>query len=432
MKIGMISLGCDKNRVDSEKMLFALKNAGYIPTEDENDAEVIIINSCAFIDKAKEETIDTVFETAELKNTGKLKYLVLTGCFAQRYAESKAELPEVDLFVDIREERDIVAKLDALTGRNSIAEKKQADGRIVTTPAHYAYLKIAEGCDNRCSYCAIPYIRGRYVSTPVEDLVNEAKDLADGGVKELILVAQDVTNYGKDLYGKPSLIALLQELIKLDVWKIRILYAYPELITDELLDFIKNNDKVAKYLDIPMQHADSALLKKMNRKNTEPVSALIARIRQKIPDIALRSGFICGFPYETEAEHERLIDFLSNGVDYGGFFAVSPEEGTPAYNWTERADKRTVKRWVNECEDRQTRFTLSRQKRFVGRIMDVIYEGIDYDKQMFVGRTEYNAPDIDTKVYFFSDFPLEVGKVVKVKIEDSDFHLYGSTVTEVI
>lgn len=422
----MISLGCDKNRVDSERMLALLKTAGYILTDDLNEAEIVIINTCAFIESAKKEAIDNIFSTAEYKN-GNLKYLVVTGCFAERYGKI-VDFPEVDLFLDISEEKNIVSHLNNLCEKTNIP---CADaGRILTTPAHYAYLKIADGCDNRCTYCAIPYIRGRYRSETIENLVKEADSLYESGVKELVLVAQDTTNYGKDLYGKPSLVALLRELVKIDFWKIRILYAYPELIDDELLEFIAENDKIAKYLDIPMQHADPTVLKKMNRRGSGNLSELIKHIREKVPNITIRSTFICGFPFETEEEHKILVQFLENGVDFGGFFAYSPEEDTPAYNWKNRAPKRTASRWVKECEIAQTKKTLISQKRFLNETVEVIYEGIDYDRQTFYGRSEHNAPDVDTKIYFTADFPLNVGNIYKVRIDKAEFDLFGTAVKE--
>lgn len=433
MNVGMVSLGCDKNRVDSEKMLFSLKNSGYTLTGNGKDADIMIVNTCAFIDKAKLEAIETVLEMAELKK-GRLKYLIVTGCFAQRYGK-EALLPEVDLFVNIEEEKNIAAIVDGLV-KNDKPDKCDllascSPDRIITTPAHYAYLKIADGCDNRCSYCAIPGIRGGYRSREIEELLCEARALAENGVKELILVAQDTTNYGRDIYGKPSLVRLLTALCELDFWKIRILYAYPELIDDELLTCIANNDKIAKYLDIPLQHVDNALLKKMNRRGGD-VATLINKIRAAIPDIAIRSSFICGFPYETESEHALLKSFLSNGVDYGGFFAYSPEEGTLAYDWKSRAPKRTVNRWIKECEDAQTRFTLARQDRFVGRTVEVLYEGIDFDKQLFYGRSEYSAPEVDTVVYFTADFSPEIGRVYPVKIHSAEFHLNGTALREML
>lgn len=431
MKVGMISLGCDKNRVDSEKMLYLIKNAGFTVTEVADDADVMIINTCAFIDAAKKETIDAIFDTAELKKNN-LKKIIVTGCFAERYGKD-VDFPEVDLFLDIKNEGKIVDILNGFEEKPTpMCQTSPLDftrGRVLTTPAHYAYLKIADGCDNRCSYCAIPYIRGRYRSRAIEELYKEAELLAAEGVKELILVAQDTTNYGKDIYGKPSLVELLTELVKLPFWKIRILYAYPELIDDRLLSFIAASPKIAKYLDVPLQHADDGLLKKMNRRGSN-YGALIERIRESVPDISLRSSFICGFPYETEKEHEVLLNFLSNGVDYGGFFAYSPEEGTPSESWKPRANARTVKKWISECEDAQTKFTIKRQARFKGKTLQVIYEGIDYGRQLFYGRSEYSAPDIDTYVYFGADFPLEVGKIYDVNITETDFNLYGKAVKE--
>ena len=427
MKIGMISLGCDKNRVDSEKMLALIAASGYEITDDIKAADAVIINTCAFIESAKKEAIENILSTAAYK-ADSLKFLIVTGCFAQRYGKV-ADFPEVDLFLDISEEKNIVSHLNKLFNEKPATTCADA-GRIITTPAHYAYLKIAEGCDNRCTYCAIPYIRGKYRSAPVEDLVKEAENLLKDGIKELILVAQDTTNYGKDLYGKPSLTKLLQELVKLDFWKIRILYAYPELIDDNLLDFIANNDKIARYLDIPLQHADPLVLKKMNRRGSSDLPALVARIREKVPGISIRSTFICGFPYETEKEHAELLTFLKNGVDFGGFFAFSPEEDTPAYGWKNRANKRTAAKWVRECEAVQSEATVLSQRRFVGQTLDVIYEDIDYKTQTFVGRSEHNAPDVDTSVFFTADFPLEIGRVYKVKITNSDFNLYGEAVKE--
>lgn len=430
MKIGMISLGCDKNRVDSEKMLALIAAAGYELTADVSEADAVIINTCAFIESAKKEAIDNILSVADYKSD-RLRYLIVTGCFAQRYGKV-ADFPEVDLFLDISEEEHIVERLDELFGVNKSLALCSDAGRILTTPAHYAYLKIADGCNNRCTYCAIPYIRGKYRSTPIEALVAEAKKLLEEGVRELILVAQDTTNYGRDIYGKPSLVALLRELTKLDFWKIRILYAYPELIDDELLEFIDSNEKIARYLDIPLQHADPLVLKKMNRRGSDRLPELIAHIRTKVPGITIRSTFICGFPYETEKEHAALLSFLKEGVDFGGFFAYSPEEDTPAYGWKNRASKKIAAKWVRECEIVQSAATVESQKRFVGRVVEVLYEGIDYKKQLFIGRTEHNAPDVDTSVFFTADFPLEIGKVYKVLVTKSDFHLYGDAVKEQI
>lgn len=426
MKIGMISLGCDKNRVDSENMLYLLKCAGYTLVDDEKNADIVIINTCAFIADAKKEAIDNIFEMARLKEQ-QLKKLIVTGCFAQRYGKI-ADIPEVDLFLDIKEEKNIVLHIENLIGEKALP--CQDSGRILTTPAHLAYLKIADGCNNRCAFCAIPFIRGKYVSRPMEELVAEAKVLQAQGVKELILVAQDITNYGIDLYKERKLKHLLLELVKLDFWKIRLLYTYPELIDDELLELIAREDKIAKYLDIPMQHIDTNILKKMNRKSTEEsIKGLIERIRGRYPSIAIRSTFIIGFPYETELEHQKLYKFIDGSLDYAGFFIYSPEEDTVAYNYSKGVNKNLAKKWQKELEKVQCATTENRQAKYVNTVQEVIYEGIDYDKQCFYGRTEFQAPNIDTKVFFTSNFPVDVGNVYKVYIEKGGFNLLGKTVS---
>lgn len=425
IKVGMISLGCDKNRVDSERMLYSLSRGGYELVQDAADADVMIINTCAFIDKAKKEAIETILETAELKK-GKLKKLVVSGCFAQRYG-TEADMPEVDRFVDIRDEKDITAIIDGLMKRSH--ECNAFDGRILTTPSHYAYLKIADGCNNRCSYCAIPAIRGNYVSEPMEELIKEASRLASEGVKELILVAQDTTNYGVDIYRERRLIPLLKELCKLNFWKVRLLYTYPELITDELIAYIQNEPKMAKYLDIPMQHISSRLLKKMNRKSDkESILQLIDRIKTIGKDIAVRSSFIVGFPTETEEEDEELNEFVKDGLNYAGFFAFSPEEGTLAFDYKPKVPRRLADKWIKKLEITQCLSTVNHNKKYLNTVQDVIYEGINYDKQTFEGRNEFNAPDIDTKVFFTAKKCLSVGNVYKVRITEADFNLIGEVI----
>ncbi|MBR1747637.1 MAG: 30S ribosomal protein S12 methylthiotransferase RimO [Clostridia bacterium] len=431
MKVGLIGLGCDKNRVDGENMLFRLRAAGYELTDDIDSAEIVIINTCAFIDAAKKESIDAILDAAGHKGKS-LQHLIVTGCFAERYAAQVADsLPEVDAFVSIKDEENIVGIVDRLCHTSRPTPCFDA-GRVLTTPAHYAYLKISDGCNNKCTYCAIPAIRGKYVSRPIEDLVQEANSLRAQGVKELILVAQDTTAYGFDLYGRYALVDLLTELVKIDFWKIRLLYAYPELIDERLLTFLRDNERMAKYLDVPLQHVDPTVLRRMNRRMKSGVAEFVDGVREFIPDLAMRSSFICGFPYEDEDAHKRLSDFLRTGVDYGGFFAFSPEEGTPAYGWKERAKSSAVKRWIKECEISQSQRTVDRQRRFLDRTVEVLYEGVDYDKQLFYGRTEFMAPEIDTLVYFSSDFPLEIGTVYDVKIDKTDFHLYGHTVKEAL
>jgi ribosomal protein S12 methylthiotransferase len=425
MKIGMISLGCDKNRVDSENMLYLLKTAGHSLVDDSKNADIVVVNTCAFINDAKKEAIETILEMANLKSK-QLKKLIVTGCFAKRYGKV-ADFPEVDLFLDIDEEKNIVAHIEKLTGEKSGICCDT--GRILTTPAHYAYLKIADGCNNRCAFCAIPFIRGKYISKPIEELIKEASILRAEGVKELILVAQDTTNYGVDLYKERKLCDLLKELAKLDFWKIRILYTYPELIDDKLLNLINSEEKIAKYLDIPMQHIDNNILKKMNRKSSEEsIRNLVSNIREKYPKIALRSTFIVGFPYESEIEHQKLASFIDGALDYAGFFIYSPEEDTVAYNYLRGANKNICEKWKKHLEKIQSKTTTKNQEKYINSVQQVIYEGIDYDRQCFYGRTEFQAPEIDTKVFFTSDFPLEIGNVYDVQIDRTDFNLFGKTV----
>lgn len=423
MKVGMISLGCDKNRVDSERMLFLLRSAGFELTDDPSEAEVIIINTCAFIESAKKEAIEAVFDAAKYKETGKLKKLIVTGCFAQRYPE--ADFPEVDRFLPIAEEEKIAAVVAEEMGLEALSCSGQ--GRVLTTPAHYAYLKIADGCNNRCSYCAIPSIRGKYRSVPEEDLIKEAARLREEGVNELILVAQDVTCYGIDLYKKPALCDLLRDLLTIGFWKIRLLYAYAERITDELVELIATEKGIAKYLDIPLQHVNDDILRKMRRPSTgERARTIIKKLRERVPDIAIRSTFIVGFPTETDEQSEELVRFIEDGAcDYAGFFIYSPEEGTEAYDIKPRTLKSVSRKRLLACERAQSEATVAAQKRYVGKTVEVIYEGIDFDRQAFYGRTEQNAPDVDTKVFFTASFVPEPGRVYKVKITSSDFHLYG-------
>lgn len=425
MDFSLITLGCDKNRVDSEKMLYNLLNAGH-RLVNESDAEFVVINTCAFIDKAKKETIDTIFAVAEHKKD-RLKKIIVTGCFAQRYG-SEADFAEVDRFVNIDEEINIVNIINEVFGTKS-KNYDFCDKRTLTTPQHYAYLKIADGCDNRCAYCAIPQIRGKYISKTVEELVAEGKELVASGVKEIILVAQDTTNYGKDIYGEPSLVRLLKELIKLDVWKVRILYAYLEKIDDKLLQLIKCSDKIAKYLDIPLQHIDGEMLRAMNRRSTEQqIYDMLNKIRKDYSEIAIRSSFIVGFPTEEERQHNKLVNFVKERLNYAGFFSYSKEENTPAYNMKPLQSKATVKKWITECEKAQVLATLKWQSAFKDKIIEVIYEGIDFDKQCFYGRNEYNAPDIDTLVYFTASIVPEIGKVYNIEITKTDFHLYGRVI----
>ena len=431
-KIGMVSLGCDKNRVDTENVLFALTERGYQLTQNVNEADILVVNTCAFITTAVRESIDTILELAEQKQNRDVK-LVVMGCFAERYAEEvKDELTEVDAFIGVNSYANVADIFDRLDERPIVIEKtpcKYLKGRVQTTPAHYAYLKIADGCDNFCTYCSIPYIRGRYRSYPMEELIEEAKGLAENGVKELILVAQDTTRYGKDLYGDYRLKDLLKELVKIDFYKIRILYAYPELVDDELIDLIASEDKIAKYIDIPLQHISNKILKAMHRRNTkEEAYELLRKLKGRCKDIAIRSTFIVGFPGETEEDFKQIEELVSTGlIDYAGFFAYSREKGTLAYKMKDQVPYKIKKAREKVLSKMQSEIIEKRHNTYVGKTLSVIYEGIDYNKGKFYGRPEYNAPDIDTKVYFTSDFPLEVGEIYQVKITKGGFNPIGKT-----
>ncbi len=425
MKIGAISLGCDKNRVDTEKMLSRLTNGGHTLVGSEEEADVIIVNTCAFIDKAKEESIDEILNAISAKKSDKKKKIIVTGCLAQRYADTiKEEFPEVDAVLGIADYDEILSTVQRVSEGDKVYDCVVKDNfyenRVLTTPYHYAYLKIADGCDNHCTYCAIPSIRGKYRSEKMQDLLAEAKKLADDGVKELILVAQDVTRYGTDIDGKPHLIELVDELSKLDFEWIRLLYLYPEMVDDTLIDYVLSNPKVVKYMDIPLQHIDDAVLKRMNRRTDEKsVRELIAKLKKA--GIAIRTTFICGFPGETEAQFEKLKTFVEETkFDYAGFFAYSREEGTPADRLDGHLDEEVKQARADELCAIQAKIIQNRNADKIGERVRVIYDDIDYDKQLFVGRTSTQAPDIDNVVYFTSDERVQVGNFYDVQIEGTD------------
>ena len=434
--IGVISLGCDKNRVDTEKML-AILGSDKI-TQDQEDAQIIIVNSCAFLESSRKEAIETVFEVNELRKTGKLEKIILTGCMPQKFvADMFDEFKEVDVFLGtgdyefLPEAIELAYKGERVNFVGKAKEFKEKK-RVVTTPLHYAYLKIADGCDNHCTYCLIPSIRGKYRSEKEEDLLAEAQSLGD--VKELILVAQDVTRYGEDIYGENKFVELLQKLSALgNIGSIRILYCYPDKLTDELIAEIKNNDKIIKYLDIPLQHADPVVLKRMNRKGTgEGYLELIAKLRKEIPDIAIRSTFIAGFPGETEEQFENLLKFVKEAkLTNAGFFAYSREEGTAAYRLPDQIDEKVKQSRVKKLYAAQKKVSEERNKSLVGKQIKVICDGVDYDKQSFYGRAYFSAPEIDGKVYFTYDGEIQQGEYYDVKITRADaYDLYGE-VTEV-
>ncbi len=434
--IGVISLGCDKNRVDTEKMLAVLGSDKI--TQDQEEAQIIIVNSCAFLESSRKEAIETVFDVNELRKTGKLEKIVLTGCMPQKFvADMFDEFKEVDVFLGTGDYEYLPEAIElAYKGKrvNFVGKAKEfkEKKRVVTTPLHYAYLKIADGCDNHCTYCLIPSIRGKYRSEKEEDLVAEAQSLGD--VKELILVAQDVTRYGEDIYGENKFAELLRKLSALDnIGSIRILYCYPDKLTDELIAEIKNNNKIIKYLDIPLQHADPVVLKRMNRKGTgEGYLKLIAKLRKEIPDIAIRSTFIAGFPGETEEQFENLLEFIKEAkLTNAGFFAYSREEGTPAYRLSDQIDEKVKQSRVKKLYAAQKKVSEERNKSLVGKQIKVICDGVDYDKQSFYGRAYFSAPEIDGKTYFTYNGEIKQGEYYNVKITKADaYDLYGAA-TEV-
>ena len=434
--IGVISLGCDKNRVDTEKMLAVLGSDKI--TQDQEEAQIIIVNSCAFLESSRKEAIETVFDVNELRKTGKLEKIVLTGCMPQKFvADMFDEFKEVDVFLGTGDYEYLPEAIElAYQGErvNFVGKAKEfrEKKRVVTTPLHYAYLKIADGCDNHCTYCLIPAIRGKYRSEKEEDLVAEAQSLGD--VKELILVAQDVTRYGEDIYGENKFAELLRKLSALDnIGSIRILYCYPDKLTDELIAEIKNNDKIIKYLDIPLQHADPVVLKRMNRKGTgEGYLKLIAKLRKEIPNIAIRSTFIAGFPGETEEQFENLLEFIKEAkLTNAGFFAYSREEGTAAYRLPDQIDEKVKQSRVKKLYVAQKKVSEERNKSLVGKQIKVICDGVDYDKQSFYGRAYFSAPEIDGKTYFTYDGEIKQGEYYNVKITKADaYDLYGAA-TEV-
>lgn len=425
MKIGAISLGCDKNRVDTEKMLSRLVGGGHTLVGSEEEADVIIVNTCAFIDKAKEESIDEILSAIAAKNAGKGKKVIVTGCLAQRYADTlKEEFPEVDAILGIADYDAILKTIEDVEDGEKVLNCANLDAfysdRVLTTPYHYAYLKIADGCSNHCTYCAIPSIRGKYRSEKLEDLIREAKKLSDDGVKELILVAQDVTRYGTDFDGKPHLIELLDRLSELDFAWIRLLYLYPEMVDDVLIEYVKNNDKIAKYMDIPLQHVDDDVLKRMNRRTNEKnIRELIAKLKNA--GIAVRTTFICGFPGETQGQFEKLEKFVKEvKFDYAGFFAYSREEGTPADKLDGHLDESVKEERANKLRAIQEKIIKSRNKELIGSKIKVIYDDIDYDRQKFVGRSQTQAPDIDNVTLFESDEEVKIGEFYDVEITGSD------------
>lgn len=440
MKILFISLGCDKNLVDSEVMLGMLTGKGYEITDDENEADVVVVNTCCFIGDAKEESIHNILEMAELRKAGDIKALIVTGCLAQRYKEEvQTEIPEVDAIIGTTAIDAIVETLEdvlAGQGHNHIEDINRTPvydkSRIVTTGGHYAYLKIAEGCDKRCSYCIIPKVRGNYRSIPMESLLAEARKLVEFGAKELILVAQETTLYGKDLYGEKSLPRLLHELCKIDgLYWIRILYCYPEEITDELIETIRTEEKVCHYLDIPIQHASDNILKRMGRRtNQAELRDMIARLRERIPDICLRTTLITGFPGETQEDHEELMAFVDEmEFDRLGVFTYSAEEDTPAAEFEDQIEEEIKKDRQAEIMELQQEIAFEKAENAVGRTVLAMIEGRLPDENAYAARTYMDAPNVDGLVFVQTSRELMTGDFVKVKITDSyEYDLIGEIV----
>lgn len=437
MNVLFISLGCDKNLVDSEVMIGLLADRGYQMTDDETRADVIVINTCCFIHDAKEESIQTILEMAEYKKTGTLKALIVTGCLAQRYQEEiLEEIPEVDEVLGTTSYDKIVEAIEeALEGRGGVriedidALPLPDTKRLVTTGGHFAYLKIAEGCDKHCTYCIIPKIRGNYRSVPMERLVKEARDLAEDGVKELILVAQETTIYGTDLYGEKSLHRLLRELCKIDgIRWIRILYCYPEEIDDDLIQVMKEEPKICHYLDLPIQHASTEILRRMGRRTSgEDLEEIIGKLRREIPDIAIRTTLITGFPGETKEQHEELMDFVDQmEFDRLGVFTYSPEEGTPAAGMEGQVPEEVKEDRQAELMELQQEIAFDLAEDMIGREVLVMIEGKVADENAYVGRTYKDAPNVDGLIFVNTDEELMSGDLARVKVTGAaEYDLIG-------
>lgn len=432
-KFGIISLGCDKNRVDTEKLLSLIKSRGYTITDDASKANVLIVNTCAFLNEARKEAIEVVLECAAYRSHN-LEKLVVCGCLPQKYiGELYGELSEADVFLGTR---DYDKFFDALAKSYSgervnfvgLGNNTYVFDRLLTTPCHYAYLKIADGCNNCCTYCLIPKIRGRYQSYPMEQLLKEAEEL--GEISELILVAQDVSRYGIDLYGKNFLVNFLQKLTTLvNINSVRLLYCYPDMISDELISEIRDNPKIIKYLDIPLQHSEDRVLKLMNRRGgRSEYLALIEKLKREIPDIAIRSTFISGFPTETEEEFNAMCDFLRQAKLVNcGFFAYSREPETPAYRLKGQIPYAVKKARVKKLYEVQRGMSYEFLSRFVGKSVRVLCDGIDYDKNCFVGRAYFSAPDIDGKVYFNAANAVQGEYYDVIVLSNDAYDLYGRT-----
>lgn len=448
MNILMVSLGCDKNLCDSEAMLGLLAKHNYNITNDEQEADAIIVNTCSFIKDAMEESVNTVLEMAKLKQQN-LKYLIVTGCMSQRFKdEIFDEIPEIDACLGTSSFDKILDVIEELKARDGIEDAEEISvyddidrlatitesNKVITSGTFMGYLKIAEGCDKFCTYCVIPHIRGHYRSVPMEQLLKEAEYMASQGIEELVLVAQETTCYGKDLYGEKRLHVLVRELAKIDGIKwIRLMYCYPEEIYDELIDCFKEEPKLLHYIDMPMQHSEDAILKRMGRRTDRAsIEAVIGKLREATPDIAIRTSLIAGFPGETQEEHEALMAFLDEQeLDRVGVFTYSREDGTPAATFENQIDEETAEQWRNEIMELQQEISLDKNETFVGKIMQVIIEGYSSDDDVYVGRTYRDAPGVDGLVFVNCDYELMSGQIVDVRINEvGPYDMIGGIVDE--
>ncbi len=423
MNVGFISLGCSKNLVDTEMTIGLFKKNNYNVVNNPNEADIIIINTCGFIESAKQEAIDTILEMAEYKKK-RCKYLIAMGCLVQRYKEELQELlPEVDLFIKYKEYDTIWEQIEELIGKNKENDTKlKFEDRTITTGKNFAYLRIAEGCSNRCTYCAIPYIRGNFVSRKIEGIIEEAEKLAKKGYKELILIAQDTSKYGIDLYGESKLAELLEKLAKIKEFKwIRFLYTYPESITDELIRVVKENDNICKYFDIPIQHISDSVLKRMNRKSKgQDIKNIIAKIRKEIPEVIIRTTVMVGFPGETEDDFEKLYKFVEETkFDRLGAFAYSKEDGTPAEKLNNQIHHMTKKKRYNKIMKLQQEISEANAEKQIGKELEVLIENESFDGKFYIGRSMNEVPDIDGVIYIEKDRENCLDKFVTVRIIDS-------------
>ncbi len=448
MNILMVSLGCDKNLCDSEAMLGLLAKHNYNITNDEQEADAIIVNTCSFIKDAMEESVNTVLEMAKLKQQN-LKYLIVTGCMAQRFKdEIFDEIPEIDACLGTSSFDKILDVIEELKARDGIEDAEEISvyddidrlatitesNKVITSGTFMGYLKIAEGCDKFCTYCVIPHIRGHYRSVPMEQLLKETEYMASQGIEELVLVAQETTCYGKDLYGEKRLHVLVRELAKIDGIKwIRLMYCYPEEIYDELIDCFKEEPKLLHYIDMPTQHSEDAILKRMGRRTDRAsIETVIGKLREAAPDIAIRTSLIAGFPGETQEDHEALMAFLDEQeLDRVGVFTYSREDGTPAATFENQIDEETAEQWRNEIMELQQEISLDKNETFVGKIMQVIIEGYSSDDDVYVGRTYRDAPGVDGLVFVNCDYELMSGQIVDVRINEvGPYDMIGGIVDE--